>query len=180
MKKLWRSLLRELKLSAMGQRCPTLPKSKFPHLLSQVWNKFLAVAPQNLMSGFRKCDIVPANVEVLLDRLPNKDKLTLISVGEGFQKFVEKRHSDMIEAVGPKRKRKHTNIVAGTNVCSDESSDDTDESDDEIEAVDVTEVLVSNSSSEEESDSELTPEDESTNDPQCGTVANVGNVYEPT
>lgn len=113
MKKLWRSLLREWKLSAMGQRCSTLPKSEFPRLLSQVWNKLLAVAPQNLMSGFQKCGIVPADVEVLLNRLPNKDKLTLASVGEGFQKFVEKRHSDMIATVGPKRKRKGTNIVAG-------------------------------------------------------------------
>ncbi len=66
-----------------------------------------------MKSGFRKCGISPCDVQILLDRLPDKDRVNLNLVGESFIQFVEGRRQELEESHVP-RKRKATNIVAGS------------------------------------------------------------------
>lgn len=112
MKRLWRNLLRDWKLTKYGRRCATLPKCEFPRLLKRLWDRLLENAANNLMSGFRKCSIVPPNVQVLLERLPNKDRVDLSLVGQSFLEVIQERRKEIVDS-GTTRKRKATNIVAG-------------------------------------------------------------------
>jgi len=112
MKRCWRSLLGEWKCTTMGQKCTTLPKSEFPRMLAQLWTKITLNSANNLMAGFRKCGITPCDADVLLSRLPKKDRVNLQSIGTGFINFVEKRHQDVVTCITPRR-REATNIVAG-------------------------------------------------------------------
>lgn len=70
MKIAWRVILREWKLTKMGQRCGTLPKFYFPRLLNEMWTTLKINAKNNLKAGFGKCGITPVSLDVLLERLP--------------------------------------------------------------------------------------------------------------
>ena len=112
MKRIWRKLLGEWKLSKYGRRCATLPKCLFPRLLKKLWDQLLINAESNLINGFRKCSISPTDVQVLLDRLPKKNHVDLSLVGDSFTEFIESRRQEIME-IEPARKKKATNIVAG-------------------------------------------------------------------
>ena len=120
-KRIWRRVLSEWKMTATGQRNATLPKSEFPRLLKTLWQELMKNAAANLQSGFSACGIVPLNVDVLLNKLPQKDDVDTMRVGEAFIKYVEEKRQQVIENAGPP-KRKATNVVAGRNYWSDDSS----------------------------------------------------------
>jgi hypothetical protein len=111
MKRLWRRILTTWKATPQGQRCATLPKSEFPHLLNQMWIALSVNAGQNLCSGFQTCGITPVSAEPILKRLPKANAVDVDAVGQGFRKFVEDTRKGIEEMPG--RKRKKTNVVAG-------------------------------------------------------------------
>lgn len=89
MKRKRRKLLSDWKLTLLGQRYPTLPKSEFPRLLNSLWNEILPTLGADLQSGFLKCDIYPTNVEPLLKHLRRTDELNLFHIGQEFIDFIQ-------------------------------------------------------------------------------------------
>lgn len=65
-KSIWRKLIRQWKMTTNGQRCATLLKREFPHLLKRLYDYTLVKTENNLKSRFRKCGILPTDVQVLL------------------------------------------------------------------------------------------------------------------
>uniref|UniRef100_A0A1B6GCB9 DDE-1 domain-containing protein n=1 Tax=Cuerna arida TaxID=1464854 RepID=A0A1B6GCB9_9HEMI len=62
----WRKILEEWKIGP-GRYEATIPKDKFPSLLKKV---FETCKSENVLSGFKKCGIIPLDRKKLLDRLP--------------------------------------------------------------------------------------------------------------
>lgn len=91
----------------------TLPKDKFPRLLKQLWDEISPTAATNLVSGFRSCGIVPLDCAPLLKKLPKVNHVDVTAVGEGFIDFVQQYREEIVDT-GPTKRRKVTNIVAGT------------------------------------------------------------------
>lgn len=127
-KRTWRKLLNEWKMTIDGQRNVTLPKSEFPRLLKKLWDQIMKGSGGNLRSGFAACGIVPVNVNVLLKKLPRSDDVDVTKVGNAFMKFVDDTRKQVISNVTPRR-RKATNVIAGKNYWSDNSSDDSSNED---------------------------------------------------
>ena len=71
MKKAWRAILTAWKEGA-GRTRASLPKDKFPTLLSQLMTKLQPNIKQNLQSGFRACGIAPLDRQQVLKKLPGQ------------------------------------------------------------------------------------------------------------
>lgn len=63
----WRKVLTEWK---KNRRSSNLPKDQFPTLLSNVFERGQPEFRQNILSGFKKCGIVPLSRDKVLERLP--------------------------------------------------------------------------------------------------------------
>ena len=64
----WRKILNDFKERNKG--AGTVPKTKFPKLLSEL---LIAVKPDILCSGFKKCGIYPLDRHIVLQRIPNDE-----------------------------------------------------------------------------------------------------------
>ena len=72
LKKTWRRVLHQWKLTPEGRRQGTLNKRQYPHLLTKLITSLASQnGPENLKSGFRKCGLVPFQPEEVYKRLPN-------------------------------------------------------------------------------------------------------------
>lgn len=67
LKMTWRAILEEWKKGPRRAEA-SLPKDKFPPLLKQL---FESLKELNVISGFKKCEIVPLNRQKVLDMLPS-------------------------------------------------------------------------------------------------------------
>jgi hypothetical protein len=75
LKKTWRKVLHQWKLTPEGRRQGTLNKRQYPQLLSKLISTLASQnGPENLKSGFRKCGIVPFKPEEVYQRLPDSTK----------------------------------------------------------------------------------------------------------
>ena len=72
LKKTWRKVLNQWKLTPEGRRQGTLNKRQYPCLLSKLIESLASQnGLENLKSGFRKCGIVPFQPEEVYKRLPD-------------------------------------------------------------------------------------------------------------
>lgn len=97
------TILGEWKMTAEGRKNTTLPKQKFSSLLKKLWTSIQPTARTNLQSAFRKCGIVPLDVQPLLDRLPQTVDYNLVS--ESFKELVMNFRKSSDGQTTRKRKR---------------------------------------------------------------------------
>ena len=109
MKRIWRRVLANWRLTASGMRFKTLRKCDFPRLLKLLMTEVSITGAQNLISGFEKCGIHPINVEKILERLPGYKKDSSSSVGASFRDFIAETRRAVVgdgKPVPPKRKQR--------------------------------------------------------------------------
>lgn len=125
MKKYWRTILTSWRESPEGRHYNSIPKDRFPSLLSDLIRKMSATSRSNLQSGFRKCGIYPFDKEQLLNRLPGRSNVVEIDmVGEAFlEKMKEKRTSEIAKPAKVNR-RKKINIAPGQSICPEDLTPD--------------------------------------------------------
>nr|XP_023024930.1 uncharacterized protein LOC111513006 [Leptinotarsa decemlineata] len=73
MKIAWRQIIRNWKQTSEGQKFGTVQKDHFAKLLQQLQADVLEAKGVNLISGFKKCGIVPLDKNQLMSRLPKPD-----------------------------------------------------------------------------------------------------------
>jgi len=131
MKKQWRNLLLEWK--SQKQSTVTLPKEKFPGLLKQLMKKLQENQKENLISGFKKCGIVPVSAEAIKSRLPSQDSnastddLNASTVSQTVSSVVtdmlnEMRYGNKTVDKGPKRKRRRVDVAPGKSITYEDIS----------------------------------------------------------
>lgn len=113
----WRKVLSDWKDSAEGTRCTNIQKQHFPPLLKKMMEILAPTVADNLTSGFRKCGIVPLNVEELLNRIPSIENCNVDNIQSAFLQNLEARRSDSTKIL--KIRRKKLNVPAGKSVCNE-------------------------------------------------------------
>lgn len=110
----WRKVLSDWKDTEEGIRNTNIQKQNFPPLLSKMMDIIAPHVEDNLKAGFRKCGIVPLNVQELIDRLPpspcNQDEIQSV-----FLQSLEARRSGYTKI---QNRRKKVNFTAGKSVCA--------------------------------------------------------------
>lgn len=109
----WRKLLSEWKESPNGNSESTLPKRHFPGLLKQLMESIEPSKAENLRAGFKKCGVVPVDVDILLERLPNTNQnVPFDSV------LLEHLQSKRVSTSDNKRvpRKKKINVEAGKSI----------------------------------------------------------------
>lgn len=128
MKRAWRTILKDWKLTGHGRRDKILQKSDFAALLQKLWCKLLGTGGANLVSGFRACGIYPTGVEHLLKRLPGHNE-DVQKIDQSFKEFLSEQRKILTDG-GERKRRKKTRVTPGKsigNVSSDEeNSEDED------------------------------------------------------
>ena len=71
LKRKWRKIIEEYKMSSMGMAEKNLSKKTFPKLLNQLMTELNEndAAKTNLISGFRTCGLVPFNPDAVYAKL---------------------------------------------------------------------------------------------------------------
>lgn len=124
LKKYWREILRDWKLKA-GRKFTTLPKDKFPSLLSTLLEKIKpsctsnenSRAKTNLMAGFRTCGIFPLDSNTVLKKLPGGGQDCISpSVSKNVIDLLKNLRNDA-QPIRAKR-RKRVNVVPGKSVAA--------------------------------------------------------------
>lgn len=139
MKRIWRKILRNWKLTGSGQCCKTLQKQDFPRLLKNLMNDLLVKGGENLRSGFRKCGIYPCAIEPLLATLPTY-KVDRTAVDESFIEFLSSKRNDV---TGNTRKRKRrTRVIPGRSVAEISSDESSEENVDDPDPEESSEVCI--------------------------------------
>ncbi|KAJ8910919.1 hypothetical protein NQ315_014253 [Exocentrus adspersus] len=111
----WRKILANWKESEEGISYTVLQKQHFPPLLTKLMQAIEPNTVANLKSGFRKCGIVPINVE-LLQRLPQGCNQEAIE-----NSFIANLDNRRQEVTKPLRKtRKRMNIIAGKSISAED------------------------------------------------------------
>lgn len=72
LKRNWRAILTKWKMGA-GRNMSTVPKDKFPRLLTKLVKNIEPNASNNVKSGFKKCGIIPIDREQVLKMLPTEN-----------------------------------------------------------------------------------------------------------
>lgn len=76
LKKAWRSILLDWKLTSRGKKFATLPKEDFSKLLNDLMTSINKCSRENLISGFRACGLVPFNPNAVYIKLPSENVLS--------------------------------------------------------------------------------------------------------
>lgn len=72
LKAAWRKVLLSWRTGEGLKKC-SIPKDKFPHLLKSLLEEISPNQQNNIVSGFRKCGIVPINRDEVLRRIPDEN-----------------------------------------------------------------------------------------------------------
>lgn len=116
MKVAWRKVLMQWKNTPEGIQSGVLPKQQFPGLLKHVFEVLEPNFKQNLQSGFKKCGIVPCDVEPLLERI-SKNKVHQEAVSAAFLDILETTRTAYTNGTNNiSRKRRKINVPAGMSV----------------------------------------------------------------
>lgn len=118
MKRFWRTILTEWKLSSNGKNMTGLPKDHFPHLLAKLVER-IKMSPDNIKSGFQATGISPLNRQKVLDRLSAPEAANVDLVGEAFLKEVINKR-DEVTGKNKLRKRKKLSVEPGQSICVDD------------------------------------------------------------
>ncbi|CAH1966563.1 unnamed protein product [Acanthoscelides obtectus] len=124
LKKAWREILSDYKESLVGSRSNVLEKQHFPTLLRRLMEKISENSASNLISGFRKCGIVPCDVGPLLERLHNKhnsvvNRENVSEIEKLFLESLENKRTEATQFQVRGRKKKIT-IPAGKSIAHGE------------------------------------------------------------
>ncbi|XP_022191349.2 uncharacterized protein LOC111049560 isoform X1 [Nilaparvata lugens] len=111
----WRSVLSSWRDTAEGSKYSTIPKEKVPVLLKKLMMKIKVNKAQNLISGFRKCGIVPVDKNVLLAQLPNSDVKSDL-IGTAFMTSLTEKRKEVVGSDGIRLKRKKINVSPGKSI----------------------------------------------------------------
>lgn len=122
MKVAWRQILKAWKQSADGQKFGTVQKDHFAKLLNELYTNALEAKGQNLISGFRKCGIVPLDKSQLLERLPKKDVQADI-VGDAFMQALIHKRTEVAKPASQIKRRKKLNVLPGKSISVDDLED---------------------------------------------------------
>ena len=134
MKRAWRKILKEWKLTAHGRRNKVIQKCDFPNLLNKLWRKLFETGGQNLVAGFEACGIYPTDVSHLLKRLPGHNE-DVQKIDESFKEFLSEKRKALTSGSERKR-RKKTLVEPGKsigNVSSEEDDSETEDNNLELE-----------------------------------------------
>ena len=128
MKKAWRAILTAWKEGA-GRTRASLPKDKFPTLLSQLMTKLQPNIKQNLQSGFRACGIAPLDRQQVLKKLPGQttgnEGDTGATVSAAVIDMLDKlRYGDKEQGVRRTGTRGKVNVKPGQSVGAAASTSD--------------------------------------------------------
>jgi hypothetical protein len=112
-KKHWRNILTNWK-NDKGYRYPTIPKMFFPRLLSDVMEAAKHTLQQNIISGFKKCGIIPFNP---IDRFHCDDNApsSRDAVSNVILQKLETIHQSL-QVSCIKKKTKRLNVAPGKSV----------------------------------------------------------------
>lgn len=127
MKIAWRKILHDWK-QGPGRNEATIPKSKFPNLLKKLCE---ACKSENIVSGFRKCGIVPLDRSKVLSMLPSTDislqssgsltpmqspvaSTTSIAIDNSFRELLNNLRRQ--ETTGLRKKRVKVSVEPGKSV----------------------------------------------------------------
>lgn len=121
LKRIWRSIVSDWRLTNEGQKHVVMPKSSFPSKLRELYKRLNL---ENLKSGFSACGIFPFNPEAVLKRLPQ-----VLEPSESQNKFddvivnhlQQLRHGQSVDCSGPSRvRRTKLNVVSGRAIGDDD------------------------------------------------------------
>ncbi|XP_055643403.1 uncharacterized protein LOC129779755 [Toxorhynchites rutilus septentrionalis] len=119
MKREWRKILGRWRASCEGSKSATIPKGPLGSLISELLKALAPHTRRILISGFRKCGIVPWNPHELINQLPS-DSLKPELIGDSFKQFLKEHRNDVIGCpVGPQPKKK-LKVSPGKSVSLDE------------------------------------------------------------
>ena len=76
LKKAWRSILLDWKLTSRGKKFATQPKEDLSKLLNDLLTSINENSRKNLISGFRACGLVPFNPYAVYIKLPSENILS--------------------------------------------------------------------------------------------------------
>lgn len=117
----WRKILNEWKEHIRNSRCMTVPKDEFPGLLKKLLDVLKENCAQNLIAGFRKCGIFPANRHEVLQRLPlyTVEALPAVKalIGEIFIEHLNSKRQT-ITSTRTKKKRRKVNVPPGKSITA--------------------------------------------------------------
>lgn len=119
----WRKVLSEWKDTDEGIRNTNIQKQNFPPLLSKMMKIIEPNVEENLKAGFRKCGIVPLNVEEVLSRIP-RSSCNPDHIQDAFLQRLQCQRIELTKSV--KSRRKKLNIPPGRSVCVENSQTDED------------------------------------------------------
>ncbi|KAJ8868181.1 hypothetical protein PR048_031990 [Dryococelus australis] len=129
LKRAWRLVLSKWHDTEDGSKHPTIPEEKLPALLKEL---LLAIQPnqKHLISGFKKCGLVPVEKQILLHRLPNKRRKVNVPPGKSItvQDVSPKTSTDERQSKGTSSASKKKEISAMV-VAVDEEETTSEESD---------------------------------------------------
>lgn len=121
MKVAWRKILQNWRKTSHGQKTSTLQKDQFPKLLKVLTEALMESKGENLVSGFRKCGIVPLNRNQVLDRIPKRN-LQVTDISDAFLNALAERRETAAKP-NQMRKRKKLNVEAGKSICLEQFED---------------------------------------------------------
>lgn len=144
LKKFWRQVLTEWKLNE-GRCFSVMPKEWFPRLLSRLTNAMAPTQKENVISGFRKCDIFPLDKTAVASRLHlspaevlQESGAIVNAVSDAVLHKLELIHQSLRGEAKPRKKR--INVIPGKSISlSDFQPVETagcDEEDDENDDLD--------------------------------------------
>lgn len=113
----WRQILLDWKSSQTGRKLPTTPKEQFPFLLKKALNA-LTETKENLIAGFKKTGIFPANKEEPLSRLPRQDRIVNVElIANSFMQKLQQCRVETCQEKKPTKKRK-LNVAPGKSISA--------------------------------------------------------------
>lgn len=119
MKREWRKVLGRWRASREGSKNATIPKGRLGSLITELQTAMAPKTSRILVSGFRKCGIVPWNPHELLSQLPVVDvKIDL--VGDSFKEFLKEHRDDVIGSTPGHQPKKKLKVSPGKSISPDE------------------------------------------------------------
>lgn len=127
LKAYWRSVLGEWKETNRG----SIPKDKFPCLLSKCLNAMTSDCEKNIKAGFKATGLVPLDRQQVLKRLPrttvlsqsnDENNITWVS---SLETLLQEKRSNETQPM--KQKKKKLNIPAGRSIVQNMLNDDVEQ-----------------------------------------------------
>ena len=131
-----------------NQTSSALPKPEFPKLLKRLEESIEMRRVDNVISGFRKCGLIPLDRNAVLKRLPGHKEIGEISSEDLSAGVLEMLRKNSSPPTMRRTKRSKVNVAPGKSVCTNDFDDGGD-------TVNGADLVNDDTSSEESEDEEL-------------------------